>query len=221
MHRQILMSRAFRMSSRGTEEGLAKDPDNKSFWRFEMRRLTAEQARDSTLSVTGMLNRKRGGPSVYIPLPPEVLATSSKKGASWGKSSPEDELRRSVYVKVKRSMVPPQFADLDVADTDSSCPVRFVTTVPTQALGFLNSAFMNDQAKVFAKRLREEGGAERSERVRFGLELALSRPATEREMDYGTEFFETMRTEHQLSEDEALDLFALLVLNLNEFIFLD
>ena len=221
MHRQILMSRAFRMSSRGTEEGLAKDPDNKAFWRFEMRRLTAEEARDSILSLTGTLNRKQGGPSVYIPLPPEVLATSSKKGASWGKSSPEDEVRRSVYVKVKRSMVPPQFADLDVADTDASCPVRFVTTVPTQALGFLNSAFMNDQAKILAKRLREEAGAERSDRVRLGLELALSRPATTREMDYGTEFFETMRTEHELSEDEALDRFALLVLNLNEFIFLD
>ena len=43
MHRQVMLSRAFRMSSRATADGLAKDPDNESFWRFDMRRLTAEE----------------------------------------------------------------------------------------------------------------------------------------------------------------------------------
>jgi hypothetical protein len=183
--------------------------------------LTAEEVRDSILTVTGTLNRAMGGPSVYIPLPPEVLATSSRKDAAWGKSSPEDEVRRSVYVMVKRSLVPPQFAELDLADTDASCPVRFTTTVPTQALGFLNSDFMNDQAKEFAARLRKEAGPVAADQVRLGLELALSRPAEDRELGYGGEFLAVMRREHGLSEEEALDRFALLVLNLNEFIFLD
>ena len=221
MHKMIMMSRTFQMSSKGNPDGLAKDPDNNSFWRFDMRRLTAEEVRDSILAVSGTLNRKMGGPGVFIPLPEEVLATSSKKGGSWGKSSPEDEVRRTIYVKVKRSMVPPQLADLDVADTDTTCPVRFATTVPTQALGFLNSKFMNDQAQVFADRLRKEAGADRKARVRLGLELALARPANERELEYSHEFFDTMRDKHGLNEEEALDRFALLVLNLNEFIFLD
>lgn len=221
MHKQLMLSRAFQMSSRGTPEGLERDPDNKSFWRFEMRRLTAEEVRDSILQVTGTLNRKMGGPSVFIPLPAAVLATSSRKNSAWGKSPPEDEVRRSVYVKVKRSLVPPQFSDLDVADTDASCPVRFTTIVPTQALGFLNSEFMNAQAEIFARRLRNEAGPERRDRVRLGLELALARPASERELEYGHEFFEMMRSAHGLDEEEALDRFALLVLNLNEFIFLD
>jgi len=81
--------------------------------------------------------------------------------------------------------------------------------------------FMNDQAKLFAQRLRSEAGEERSEIIRLALELALSRPVDERELAYGDEFFETMRNEHGLSEELALDRFALLVLNLNEFIFLD
>ncbi|MDB4544637.1 PSD1 and planctomycete cytochrome C domain-containing protein [Akkermansiaceae bacterium] len=221
MHKMIMMSRAFQMSSKGTPDALAKDPDNDSFWRFDMRRLTAEEVRDSILAVSGTLNRKMGGPGVFIPLPEEVLATSSKKGGAWGKSSPEDEVRRTVYVKVKRSMVPPQLADLDVADTDTTCPVRFATTVPTQALGFLNSKFMNDQAKIFADRLRREAGEDRKDRVRLGLELALARPAKERELEYSHEFFDAMREKHGLSEEEALERFALLVLNLNEFIFLD
>ena len=221
MHKQLMLSRAFQMSSRGTPEGLARDPDNNSFWRINMRRLTAEEVRDSILLVTGTLNRKMGGPSIFIPLPDAVLATSSKKDTVWGKSSPEDELRRSIYVKVKRSLIPPQFADLDMADTDASCPVRYTTTVPTQALGFLNSEFMNGQAEVFATRLRREAGPEQVDQVRLGLELALSRPASERELEYGHEFFELMRQRHGLSEDEALNRFALLVLSLNEFIFLD
>ena len=221
MHRQILLSRAFRMSSRGSVEGLAKDPGNKSFWRFAMRRLTAEEVRDSVLAVSGTLNLKRGGPSVFIPLPPEVLATSSKKGGSWGKSSPEDEVRRTVYVKVKRSMVPPQLADLDFADTDASCPVRFTTIVPTQALGFLNSDFMNTQAKVYAARLRKEGGPELQGRLKLGLELALSRAATKEELEKSEQFIATMQSKHNLNEEEALDRFALLLLNLNEFVFLD
>lgn len=221
MHKLIMMSRTFQMSSKGNPDALAKDPDNNSFWRFDMRRLTAEEVRDSILAVTGTLNRKMGGPGVFVPLPEEVLATSSKKGGSWGRSSPEDEVRRTIYVKVKRSMVPPQLADLDVADTDTSCPVRFATTVPTQALGFLNSKFMNDQAKVFAERLRKEAGDDRKARVRLGLELALARPAKERELEYSHEFFDAMRDKHGLNEEEALDRFALLVLNLNEFIFID
>ena len=80
---------------------------------------------------------------------------------------------------------------------------------------------MNDQAKVFAERLRKEAGADRKERVRLGLELALARQANERELEYSHEFFDAMREKHGLNEEEALDRFALLVLNLNEFIFLD
>jgi hypothetical protein len=221
MHRQIMLSRAYRMSSRGNPAGLEKDPDNNSFWRFDMRRLTSEEVRDSILLVAGTLNRKMGGPSIYIPLPDEVLATASNKGRAWGESPPDEAVRRSVYVKVKRSLVPPQFADLDAADTDASCPVRFTTTVPTQALGFLNSQFMNDQAKVFAARLKRDAGPERDDRVRLGLQLALSRPVSDGEVTAGNSFLDEMRETHGLGEDAALDRFALLVLNLNEFVFLD
>ena len=117
--------------------------------------------------------------------------------------------------------VPPQFAELDAPDTDASCPVRFTTIVPTQALGFLNSGFMNDQAKVLAHRLRREAGEDEAARMRLGLELALARPATGQELAIGGELLEVMRTQHGLDEDAALERFALFLLNLNEFIFLD
>ncbi len=221
MHKVIMLSQAYQMSSRGQEAGLSKDPDNKLFWRFNMRRLTAEELRDSVLATTGRLNRKMGGPSIYIKLAPEVLATSSTKGGKWGNSPPEEQTRRSVYIKVKRSLVPPILQDFDLADTDGTCPVRFRSILPTQALAMMNSAFVNEEAVNFAERLRSDAPDDPRRQVGLALEIALARAATASELDYGMEFVEVMMREHKLSSEEAFNRFALLVLNLNEFFFVD
>jgi len=128
MQRLILTSAAARMSSDATAEGLATDPGNALFWRYNMRRLTAEEIRDSILVVTGQLNlERRGGPWVFPPLPKEVLATSSHPGNVWPISpDPLDHARRSLYIHVKRSLRHPFLADFDQADTDGPCagPIR-------------------------------------------------------------------------------------------------
>ena len=144
MHRKIVLSNAYRMSSQGNRLGLARDPSNRWFWRFPMRRLTAEEVRDSILSVAGTLNQKAGGPPVYPSIPREVMAGQSVPGQGWVVSSAAEAARRSVYVHVKRSLLVPILATHDAADTDLSCPVRYTTTVPTQALGLLNGSFAND-----------------------------------------------------------------------------
>ncbi len=221
MHKVIMLSQAYQMSSKGQAASLEKDPDNKLFWRFNMRRLTAEELRDSVLATTGRLNRKMGGPSIFIKLAPEVLATSSTKGGKWGNSPPEEQTRRSVYIKVKRSLVPPILQDFDLADTDGTCPVRFRSILPTQALAMMNSAFVNEEAVSFAERLRSEAPDDPRRQVGLALEIALARSATVRELDYGMEFVEVMMREHKLSSEDAFNRFALLVLNLNEFFFVD
>ena len=126
------------MASHSRAKELAADPTNKLYWRFPMRRLTAEEVRDSILAVSGTLNPKAGGPSVFPPIPKEVLAGQSVPGQGWSTSPPAEAARRSVYVHVKRSLLVPIMATHDAADTDFSCPVRYTTTVPTQALGLLN-----------------------------------------------------------------------------------
>lgn len=221
MLKTMMMSRTYQMSSKGQPAALAKDPANKWFWRFNMRRLSAEEMRDAILAVSGKLNPKMHGPSIFITLPPEVLATSSTKGGKWGRSAPEEQTRRSVYIKVKRSLVPPILQDFDLADTDSPCPVRFRSIRPTQALALLNSEFANGEAKNFADRLRVEAPKDPKRQLALAIELALSRPATPKEIEYGTEFIEVMMREHKLSSDDAFDRFALLILNLNEFMFVD
>src|SRR3954471_7351861 len=101
------------MSSTGTDSALANDPQNDLFGRFDMRRLTAEEIRDSILEVTGKLNLKMGGPSIYPRIPAATLAGQSVPGAGWGKSTAEEASRRSVYIHVKRSLVVPVLSAFD------------------------------------------------------------------------------------------------------------
>src|SRR5262249_31373870 len=157
-HRLILTSNTYRMASAGNPQALAVDPINDLFWRHDMRRLSAEEIRDSILAVSGVLNLKMYGPGVYVDIPKEVLAGQSAPGYGWGKSSPEEQNRRSIYIHVKRSLLTPMLESFDVAETDRSTPARFTTTQPTQALGMLNSDFMNQQAARLANRLRAQAG---------------------------------------------------------------
>ena len=222
IHRMILTSNAFRMSSRVDRSAVAKDPENDLLWRFDPRRLTAEELRDSILAVSGNLNLKKAdGPSIYPVIPPEVLAGQSVPGSGWGKSSPEEAASRSVFVFVKRSLTVPLLAAFDVPDPDAPCPVRFTTTQPTQSLAMLNSAFINEQAKIFADSLVKEAGNDRAAQVRLALRRVTQRTPTPAEVERGLKFIAAMQTEEKLPSAEALRRFCLLMMNLNEFVYLD
>jgi hypothetical protein len=220
MHRLIVTSATYRQSSKARPEAMAKDPGNGLWWRYPMRRLTAEEVRDSMLAVSGQLNRRMAGPGVYPTIPPAVLAGQSQPGSGWGKSPPAEQARRSVYVHVKRSLIVPILQTHDLADTDSSCPVRYTTTVPTQALGMLNSEWMQRQAIVLAGRVKKERPGELAAQVRRALSLVFQRPPTEKEVARGTKLITALRAAGA-SDDEALGRFCLVALNLSEFFYLD
>ena len=221
VHRMILLSSAYRMASGSREKALARDPENRLLWRFGMRRLAAEEVRDSVLAVNGSLNLTMTGPGIYPVIPEEVLAGQSVPGQNWWVSSPRDLTRRSIYVHTKRSLIVPLIAAFDGADPDATCPVRFSTTQPTQALHTLNGEFMNRQARVLAGFVREEGGGDPAARVRLALNRVLQRLPTGPEVARGVELMESLRQKHRTDQDKALELFCLVALNLNEFIYLD
>ncbi len=221
LHRLIMTSNAYRMSSRADPEALVEDPNNDLFWRFDMRRLGAEEIRDSILAVTGTLNPKMYGPGVYPEIPAEVMAGQSQPGKGWGKSSPEDQARRSVYVHVKRLLLLPILEGFDLAETDRSTPVRFATTQPTQALAMLNSDFLNGQAGLLAARLRREAGDDVAAQVAWALRLATARPPAEAEVRRGVDLIGALKTSDGAGADSALKSFCLVVLNLDEFVYLD
>ncbi len=221
MHKLIMTSNTYRMSSKGDAKALREDGGNLLMWRFNMRRLTAEEVRDSILMASGKLNLKAGGPSVYPSIPKEVLAGQSVPGSGWPTTLGDEANRRSVYVHVKRSLQVPILAHHDQADTDSSCAVRFTTTVPTTALGMLNGAFTNEQAAAFAKRLEREAPDDVTAQVKRAIRLTTGRIPSSEEVKKDIAFIKEMQEQAKLSDSEALTRYCLLALNTNEFVYLD
>lgn len=221
LHKLIMMSNAYQMSTQHSDQAAAIDPANDLFWRFNMRRLSAEEVRDSILAVNGRLNLKMYGPGFYPQISKEVLQGQSKPGSGWLNSSEEERARRSIYIFVKRSLITPLLSNFDFADTDSTCAVRFATTQPAQALGMVNGAFANQQAELFADRVFEETGASHSQFVERAIRLAYGRGPQAGEVSDGVQLIETLIKKHSLNEKQALNYFCLTILNRNEFVYLD
>src|SRR5205807_9675548 len=107
LHRQILLSTAYRQSSVRERGKDAADPDNRLYGRYPLRRLDAEAVRDGMLAVTGTLNEKRFGPPVPVKendVGQIVIGIENKDGAgrflAEVKLPDGQEFRRSVYVQV-------------------------------------------------------------------------------------------------------------------------
>ncbi|MEO1618673.1 MAG: PSD1 and planctomycete cytochrome C domain-containing protein [Planctomycetota bacterium] len=220
MHRLILSSKTYQMSSRGNPNSLQVDPDNDSFWRFDPRRLSAEEVRDAMLAVNGSLNRRVYGPSIYPALSQEVLAGQSRPGDGWGRSNEADQNRRSVYIYVKRSLLTPMLSAFDFPDPDQTCEGRFMTLQPAQALSMLNGGFAMNQAEKLCKSAggESESDAKFTSRV---IESVFARRPTAQEIENATKLITQLATEHKLTPQRARELYCLSVMNWNEFLFLD
>lgn len=220
MHRIIMNSRAYQMASTANDAGMAIDPGNDLFWRFDPRRLSAEEVRDSILAANGSLNRTVGGPSFYPQLSAEVLAGQSRPGQGWGDSPEDQRNRRSVYIHVKRSLLTPLLTAFDFPDPDLTCEERFATLQPGQALSLMNSDFIDEQADRLAKSV-DAANQDDQTIVRRTIRAALQRDADEDEIVRGRQLIEDLQNEFGVSRDRAVQLFCLSVMNWNEFVFVD
>ena len=223
MHRLLLTSAAYQRSSVANVDNMKSDPANTYLWRFNSRRLNAEEVRDSILKMAGNLDATMYGPSVYPKIPREVLAGQSNPGDNWhfDPSKPKDGNRRTIYVSVKRSLQVPILANHDQADLDNSCPVRYTTTVPTQALGMLNGEFSNEQAVALATRLQNEHPDDLTAQVTRGIRLVGGRIPKSVEVAKDVAFLKALKAKHNLNDAKALAQYALMLLNTNEFVYLD
>lgn len=221
LHKLIMTSNVYQLSAQADADNLKADPANTLLWRGNMRRLSGEEVRDSILAVSGSLNLKQFGPSTYPKIPKEVLAGQSVPGQGWPTSSPEEGNRRSVYAHVKRALRVPILVGFDQPDPDSSCPVRYVTTVPTQSLGLLNGEFANEQAEAFAKRLQKDAPNDVAAQVKRAIRLTTGRTPTADEVKADVAFITRLKEKHRLDDLKALTQYALLCINANEFVYLD
>jgi hypothetical protein len=209
MHRLMLLSATYQQSSDRREVGMKRDPQNKFYWRMPVRRLEAEAVRDSLLSVAGTLNLQMGGPPVYPPVDPS-LRGDTFQGPNWqdGEDGPST-WRRSVYVKVKRSLLLPHLEVFDCPEITYGVAQRNVTTTPLQALLLLNDPLILRQASLLAARLEKEVGSDPRKQIDRAYRLAVCRPPSPREVNLSLNFL----------KKRSLPEFCHAIINLNEFVY--
>ncbi len=227
MHRLIMTSRAYRMSSHAdNRKALAADEANTLLWRQNLRRVEAEVVRDTMLASSGTLNPKRGGPSVFPTLPKEVHGTQDSSGKGWADSPAEEQNRRSVYLVVKRALKVPLLECLDFANSASPVGVRPNTTTAPQALMLLNDSFVQTQAAALAARITREGGERTEKQIERAFQLVLQRAPTKAELKASLSLLSDQRQRAAVEETSdlsrvALNSFCRGLLNLNEMIYVD
>lgn len=216
VHRMMMLSDAYQRESGPHESNAAIDAENRFLWRMNRQRLDAEALRDSVLAASGSLNLEMGGRPVIPPLTPEeTLGLWNPK--QWPAAlDPKEHSRRSVYLYVKRSFPMPMLTTFDVPDSSQSCARRDHTTVAPQALAMLNSAFITEQAQRMADRLREKSEADVDQWINGAWLLALGREPSGREAVIAAKLFDGYQ-----NPGDALPQLALMVLNLNEFLYVD
>ena len=176
----IVMSAAYRQSSRLRPGEGGSDPDNQLLARGPRLRLPAESVRDLSLAVSGLLVEGMGGPSVR-PYQPAGLWTELAGGTDYAVGSGADLYRRSLYTFWKRAVPPPSMMLFDSAGREA-CTVRSVrTNTPLQALNRMNDAAYMEASKALAGRALREAGTGRDQRLGYMFRLATSRRPNERE----------------------------------------
>ena len=213
IHRMILLSSVYRQSSHSPDatKGMSLDPENRLRWRFDRRRLEAEEIRDAMLAASGMLERKAGGESVIVAVD-EALVNLLYKPSQWAVTdNPSERYRRSIYLIAKRNLRLPFMEVFDQPTLQTSCARRESSNHAPQALEMLNGSTSNALAAAFAERLVREVGSDRSRQVERAFLLAIGRLPTDRERALALEFLKT----------EPLREFTLALFNLNAFLYVN
>jgi hypothetical protein len=200
--KRIVMTAAYRQSSRTSKELIERDPENRLLARGPRFRLPAEMIRDSALSSSGLLNPKIGGPSVK-PYQPTGVWEDIAYGDTFSAQSYEQDhgaklYRRSLYTFWKRTAPPPGLAMFDAPDREKCTGRRALTNTPLQALVLLNDPTYVEAARVLAAR------AMATPRPLDSLfKLVVSRSPTQREMGILQAQFERLHALYRNRPDGA------------------
>ena len=178
--RAMVTSATYRQSSKVTPQLQAKDPENKYYARAPRVRLTAEQVRDQSLCISGLLSKKMYGRGV-MPYQPKGIWLSPWNGAEWVQSTGEDQYRRAVYTYWKRSAAYPSMLTFDGVSREVCTARRIRTNTPLQALTTLNDSAYIDAARNFAYRMQSAAG-DVTTQISKGFEMATYQHINERSL---------------------------------------
>ena len=165
LHREMLLSSAYRQASNPRADGEKADPTNRLLWRMNARRLDIEAFRDSLIATTGELKMDGGGPSTDVDLP--------------------TNLRRTVFGRISRARTNPLLRLYDFPDPSQHSPARDLTVTPLQQLFVMNSAFLESQAGKLGLLVED---AEGQAKIRLLYRRIFSRDPSPKELDLGLSY---------------------------------
>ena len=223
MHRLIMLSSSYRMSTALDPHAAEIDPENRLLWRMNRVRMDAEVIRDSLLATSGQLDPTMGGSL----LPYQSFVNLSDKGNARNPAL-YDSKRRSVYLPVLRSALFEVFQAFDFSDPAVINGRRSTTTVAPQALFMMNSQLIRESSNHLAEKLLSSPDKSNVERIARAYELVLSRPPAEAEtqewLEFLTEYAQAQSS--QVAEPEVRRLRAWqglgrVLLSSNEFVYVE
>ena len=182
----MVSSRTYMQSSRITEASFQWDPENRFLTRGPRVRLDAEEIRDNSLAVSGLLDHKIGGASVY-PYHPQGLWMEVNNRPGYSRAYPhqteaEQLLRRTLYTFWKRTVPPPSMATFDAPSREYCVVRRSSTNTPLQALVMLHDPQFVEAARFLGKRMLDSGRPTIESKIAFGFKCCTSREPAEAEL---------------------------------------
>jgi cytochrome c553 len=221
LHRELMLSRVYQMGSHDNAANASIDAANNFLWRFNRRRLDAEEIRDAMLAVSDALERNVDGPH---PFPSEGLWRYSQHNPL---VAAYEHNGRGIYLMQQRIRAHPQLSIFDGADTNTATGERSLSTTPLQALFMLNNPFAHKQADNFAVRVGL-AYADDARRIDYAYRLAFGRPPTHAEVKKGLQYLRDIRpdltaikVEEEAQTRAALASYLRVLLSSSEFIFVD
>jgi cytochrome c553 len=181
--REIMLSRVYQLASTHNAANYEIDPGNRLHWRMSRRRLDVHALRDSILFVSGSLNLAHP-PNQVLPTYPNDRLNADVARDWYNRVGPA----RTLYLPILRDLVPRELTVFDLPDPELVTGARNITTVPTQALYMLNSAFMAEQSRKLAERLRASADSSDEKRIEQLFTLVLARPPRDSERSDALQF---------------------------------
>jgi hypothetical protein len=208
--KQLVMSEAYRRSSRANLKSYESDPSNRFYARGPRFRLQGEFIRDAALELSGLLVDSYGGPGVKPYQPPGLWVEVGLSGKPEFKQDHGEKLyRRSLYTYWKRSAPPPSMQIFD-APTREKCTIRRArTNTPLQALVTLNDPQFVEASRHFAERMVFEGGKANDDRISYGFRLATARLPSEKELQVINDVLATALEKYTSDSEAAAKLLAI------------
>jgi hypothetical protein len=221
IHKLIMLSRAYQAGTQDNPAYAVADPANELLWKFDQRRLSAEEIRDSLLTVSGMLDRSPAGDHPF-PEESEWRYTQHRPFVAVYETN-----HRSLYLMQQRIRKQPFLAIFDGADTNATTATRSASTTPVQSLFLMNDKLAHEAADKLAVRVGLAFN-EDPRRIDYAYRLCFGRPAAQDEVAMGTQYLQGCRERLNSASvpwDQqgrmALASYMRVLMSSNEFLYVD